>query len=228
MLYPLRVAPLLAKIDQNRLRALQAQHGLSLPGASAGWPDYAKYLDLNIYLPLNVRRVQDLNLQRLPPHDILDIGCGGGFFLFVAQAQGHHGLGLDTDGIPVFDVLVDLLGVERTIYTIKAFEPLPDLGLKFDLITGFSTSFHGRLEHSWCWGGKEWDFFIGDLERHLKPAGQIFFELNPIDERNYYTPEILDVFRRRGAVVERENVLFSPKPGARRPDASQPPHQRDH
>jgi len=26
---------------------------------------------------------------------VVDIGCGGGFFLFVAQAFGHRGLGLD-------------------------------------------------------------------------------------------------------------------------------------
>ena len=209
-LFPIRTATLLQKIDQTRLRALQEQYGLWSPTASTGWPDYAKYLDLNTYLPLNVRRVQDLNLQRGPPLDILDIGCGAGFFLFVAQAQGHRGLGLDVAGIPVFDAMVELFGVRRIICAIKAFEPLPDLGMKFDLITGFSTSFHGRREHSWCWGAKEWDFFINDLGRHLKPGARIFFGLNPSDGENYYTPEILEVFAHYGADVERENVLFRP------------------
>jgi SAM-dependent methyltransferase len=207
-IFPIRAAPLLEKIDQDRLCVLQEQFGLWSPTASAGWPDYAKYLDLNKYLRLNIRRVQDLNLHRVPSIDILDIGCGAGFFLFIAQAQGHRGLGLDVGGIPVFDAMVELFGVRRTTYAIKAFQPLPDLGLEFDLITGFSTSFPGRREHSWCWGAKEWDFFITDLERHLKPGGRIFLGLNPSHGENYYTPEILEVFARHGADVERENVLF--------------------
>ena len=211
-LSPIRTASLLQKIDQERLRALQQQYGLWSPTATAGWPDYAKYLDLNTYLPLNIRRVQDLNLQSGPPLDILDIGCGAGYFLFVAQAQGHRGLGLDVAGIPVFDAMIDLLEVRRIAYTIKAFEPMPDLGSKFDLITGFSTSFHGKREHSWCWDAQEWDFFITDLKRHLKPSARIFFGLNPTDGDNYYTRETLDVFSRHGAEVERENVLFHFRP----------------
>ncbi len=203
--------PLLAKIDPVQLRALQVAHGAPPEDAPAGWKHYSKYLDLEKYLRLNIRRVQDLDLHRSPPKSILDIGCGGGFFLFVAQDQGHTGLGFDTGDIPVFDGLVDLLGVERVVYKIEAFEPLPDFGRKFDLITAFSTAFHGGREDSWRWGPKEWEFLVADLERHLKPAGQIFFGLNPAYQGNYYTPEILEVFLRRGAAVERENVLFPPK-----------------
>ena len=211
ILHPIPVGPLLAKIDPAKLRALQAEHGAPPPDAPPGWRHYAKYLELEKYLRLNIRRVQDLNLHRSPPKEILDIGCGGGFFLFVAQDQGHTGLGFDTGDIPVFDGLVDLLGVERVVYKIEAFEPLPDFGRKFDLITAFSTAFHGGREDSWRWGPKEWEFLVADLERHLKPAGQIFFGLNPAYQGNYYTPEILEVFLRRGAAVERENVLFPPK-----------------
>lgn len=209
-LFPIKPAALLRLVDQDRLRALQEKHGLWSPTATAGWPDYAKYLDLETYFPLNIRRAQDLNLQSMPPSDILDIGCGAGYFLFIAQALGHRGLGLDVAGIPVFDAMVDLFAVKRMIYTVKAFEPLPDLGQKFDLITGFSTSFHGKREHSWCWDAKEWDFFLTDLEQRLKPGGRIFFGLNPIDQDNYYTPAVLEVFARHGADVERENVLLAP------------------
>ncbi|HEX3818418.1 MAG TPA: methyltransferase domain-containing protein [Chthoniobacterales bacterium] len=211
VLHPIAMKPLLAKIDGDRLQALRAEYGAPPADAPPGWRHYSKYLDLEKYLRLNIRRVQDLDLHRSPAKDILDIGCGGGFFLFVAQAQGHRGLGLDTGEIPVFDGLVDLLGVERVVYTINAFEPLPDLGRKFDLITAFSTAFHGGREHSWRWGPNEWEFLITDLERHLKPGGQIFFGLNPAYKGEYYTPEILDVFLRFGAKIERENVLFPPK-----------------
>ncbi|HEY1769096.1 MAG TPA: class I SAM-dependent methyltransferase [Chthoniobacterales bacterium] len=209
--HPILVRPLLARIDPAQLQMLREKHGSPPPDAPPGWHHYAKYLDLEKYLHLNVRRVQDLDLHRSAPKEILDIGCGGGFFLFVARARGHRGLGLDTGEIPVFDSLVTLLGVERVTYTIKAFEPLPDLGRKFDLITAFSTAFHGGKDNSWRWGAKEWEFLIDDLERHLKPGGRIFFGLNPAYGGNYYTPEILDMFVRRGANVERENVLFPPK-----------------
>ena len=211
VLHPIPLRPLLAKVDQERLRKLKAELGNPPAEAPASWRHYAKYLDLEKYLELNIRRAQDLDLHLAAPKDILDIGCGGGFFLFVAQAQGHRGLGFDTGGIPVFDELVDLLGVERTIYRIKQFEPMPDFGRKFDLITAFSTAFHGGKDNSWRWGAKEWAFLIDDLAKHLKPGGQIFFGLNPAYAGEYYTPEILEVFLRRGAKVERENALFPPK-----------------
>ncbi len=211
VLHPIPLLPLLAKVDQKRLSQLQAELGNPPPDAPPSWRHYAKYLDLEKYLRLNIRRVQDLNLHQTSSKEILDLGCGGGFFLFVAQDQGHRGLGIDTGGIPVFDELIDLLGVERMLYRVEADEPMPDLGRKFDLITAFSTAFHGGKDNSWRWGAKEWEFLIDDLEKHLKPGGQIFFGLNPAYAGEYYTPEILDVFLRRGAEVERENVLFPAK-----------------
>lgn len=209
VLHPIRVGPLLAKIDQDRLRDLRTRCGSLSSDSPSLWRHYSKYLDAKKHLQLNIRRAQDLNLHRLPPQEILDIGCGGGFFLFVAQALGHHGLGLDVGGIPVFDDLVDLLGINRNEHRVTNFETLPDFGQKFDLITAFATAFHGGREDSWRWGEPEWDFFLGDLERRLKPGGRIFFDLNAAYHGEYYTPEILDVFRQHGGVIERSNVLFS-------------------
>jgi len=209
ILYPVPMTPLLAKIDRERLGALREECGSLPPTAPALWRHYSKYLDLQARLPINIRRAQDLNLQRLPPEEIMDIGCGGGFFLYVAQTLGHHGLGLDVAGIPVFDGLVELLGVDRRNYRITAFEPLPDFGRKFDLITAFATAFHGGREDSWRWGPREWDFFISDLEGHLAPGGRIFFELNAAYEGKYFTPEILEVFLRHNGALERGSVLFS-------------------
>ena len=209
ILYPVPMTPLLAKIDRERLGALREECGSLPPTAPALWRHYSKYLDLQARLPINIRRAQDLNLQRLPPQEIMDIGCGGGFFLFVAQTLGHHGLGLDVAGIPVFDGLVELLGVDRRNYRITAFEPLPDFGRKFDLITAFATAFHGGREDSWRWGPREWDFFISDLEGHLEPGGRIFFELNAAYDGKYFTPDILEVFLRHNGALERGSVLFS-------------------
>jgi len=213
--HPISMRSLLHRIDQQRLRILEERHGSPPPDAPESWRHYAKYLNLKKWLRINVRRVQDLNLHRAAPQDILDIGCGPGFFLFVAQSRGHRGLGLDIPGMPIFDDLVELFGVERIIHRIEMLQPLPDLGRKFDLITAFSTAFHGGGKLSGRWGPREWDFFISDLERHLKPGGRIFFGLNPAYDGNFYTPEILDLFLRHGAKVERERVLFPPESSKR-------------
>jgi SAM-dependent methyltransferase len=206
--FPIPIAPLLSQINQQQLRALRERCGSLPETAPSLWRHYAKYLDLETRLRINIERAQDLNLHRLPPQEILDIGCGGGFFLFVARTLGHRGLGLDLAEIPVFDGLIDLLQVERKDYRVRAFEPLPDLGRQFNLISAFATAFHGSREDSWRWGPGEWDFLISDLKRHLKPGGRIFFDLNAAYDGNYYTPKILAVFRSQGGEVERGRILF--------------------
>jgi SAM-dependent methyltransferase len=200
--------PLLAKIDQQRLRELQTKYSALSPETPSLWRHYAKYVDAEKHLQRNIQRAQDFNLHRLPPQDILDIGCGGGFFLFVAEALGHRGVGVDVSGIPVFDDLVDLLGVDRLEYRIVGFETLLDFGRNFDLITGFATAFHGGHHDSWRWGEMEWDFFLTDLRQRLNPGGRIFFELNAAYDGKYYTPEILEVFQKHGAAIERGHVSF--------------------
>lgn len=207
-LHPIPLAPLLDKIDQRRLQAIRDKHLVAAERYAPHRRHYVKYLELERNLKSNIRRVQDLGLHRAPAQDVLDIGCGGGFFLFVLKQLGHSGLGLDTDEIPMFADLVKLLEVERKIVTIRAFEPLPVLGRRFDWITAFSTAFHGSPGEDWRWGVAEWQFFIDDLSRHLKPGGRIFFGLNPAYDGNYYTPEILHLFLQRGATVERENILL--------------------
>jgi SAM-dependent methyltransferase len=149
--------------------------------------------------------------DRPPAPRVLDLGCGGGFFLFVLQQLGHTGLGLDIDEFPLFTRLLELFQVERRLWTIRPFEPLPDLGRKFDLITAFSIDFNRESKRDWWWGPPEWAFFLDDLERHLNPGGRIFLGLNPSKNKEFYTPELREFFLARGASVERENVLFPPK-----------------
>jgi SAM-dependent methyltransferase len=199
-LHPIPVRPLMAKIDQRRLGEIQARYPYSPLKAS-------KYTDVEQWLKLNIERVQDLKLHQSPPREILDLGCGGGFFLFICRELGHRGLGLDKEGFPVFRELIDLLQVERKFCEIKAFQPLPDLGRRFDWITGFSTGFNRKEDRS-LWGPREWSFFLHDLGGHLRPGGKMFFGLNPAQEGWYYTNELRDFFLRCGAIVERERIFF--------------------
>ncbi len=193
--------PMLAQIDWEHAREIQQRYANSTAG-------YVKYADIEPWLRLNRERVQDLNLHRSPPKRVLDLGCGGGFFLFILKNLGHSVLGLDVERVPLFGELLELFGVPRVVYRINAFEPLPDLGQKFDWITAFSVNFNLYHPSKERWGTAEWDFLLRDLQNHLAPGGKIFFGLNPSYNGDYYTPEIHDLFLIRGANVERERILF--------------------
>lgn len=200
-LHPLHVQPLLDKLDQRRMGEIEMRYASSPV-------QIAKYANIERWIKFNIERVQDLQLDRSPPQDILDLGCGGGFFLFICQELGHRCMGLDMEWFPLFTELLDLFQIKRTTWEIKRFEPLPDLGRKFDLITAFSTGFN-RIKKS-PWGPLEWEFFLNDLETRLRPGGKLFFALNPEGKGGrYYSDELRDLFISRGAEIERERIFFS-------------------
>jgi SAM-dependent methyltransferase len=197
-----RARRLLAGIDQKRLREIQMRYAVS--------PDqYAKYADTARWLTRNLPRIRRLGLDRSAPKQILDLGCGAGFFLFVAQQHGHSGIGLDVGDHAVCGELVDLFGVERKVWRIQAFEPLPDFGRKFDLVTAFSTAFHRSADQARGWGTEEWNFFLDDLfNRQLKPGGQVFFEINSGKDQRYFPAEVRELFAQRGAEINGEFVSW--------------------
>ena len=199
-LHPVPLRPLLDRLDQARMQDIQKRYANSPIQVS-------KYARVRPWMKTNIERVQDLHLQTMPPQEILDLGCGGGFFLYIAQQLGHRCLGLDLDEFPLFGELTDLFGIERRIWEIKAFEPLPDFGRKFDWITAYSTGFNRKADKT-LWGPPEWDFFLRDVARHLKQGGQVFIGLNPGQGGRYYTDELREFFIQHGAEIERERVLF--------------------
>src|SRR5437667_10726763 len=103
-IFRLPLEPLRAGIDEERLREIQQRYA----GSPAG---YAKYANIDTWLRLNRERIQDLKLHRSPPKHVLDLGCGGGFFLFILKTLGHSVLGLDTVQVPLYPELLDLFGV---------------------------------------------------------------------------------------------------------------------
>ena len=193
--------PFLAKIDMNRLDEIQQRHG----GSNVR---YAKYADVPHWLEINLPRVRELKLDQSPPKRILDLGCGAGFFLFLAKHFGHRGLGVDVADYPVSNELIDLFGVERVNWRIRAFEPLPNLERKFGLITAFSAAFNRNADETRGWTVDEWEFFLNDLDQHLGPEGQVLLEINSGKDGRYWLPEIRELFQKRGARVEGERVYL--------------------
>ena len=182
----------------------QIRQRYSVKGSSPDWP---KFLDLERWININIRRIREIGLDVTRPKRILDLGCGTGYFLYIAQLLGHEGLGLDLDELPMFGDLTSLLGVRRVIWQIKAFDPLPDLG-KFDLITAFLICFN-RHKQANVWGAPEWEFFLNDLGKHLTPRGRVWLELNQEYDGTFYTPELKEFFRRHDAKIDRHKVIFN-------------------
>jgi SAM-dependent methyltransferase len=200
-LSPIPIAPLLARVDQTELRAIQQRYASSPL-------NYAKYADVPRWLRRHVAKVQDLRLHRSPPKQILDLGCGGGFFLFICQQYGHSVTGLDLDEFPLLQELTTLLRVPRINWRIEPFQALPPFEKPFDLITAFSTRFNRDQEDRFVWGIKEWGFFLDDLASRLAPGGQLFFEINSGQDSRYYPDGLKAFFKTRGATLERDYVSF--------------------
>ncbi len=201
LLSPIPLRPLLAQIDQERLREIQQRYASSPES-------YAKYAAVERWLNRHIKKIQDLGLDRSPPKEILDLGCGGGFFLFIAKQFSHSVTGLDIDEFPLFNELLALFEVPRKVWAIKPFEALPDFARKFDWITAFSTRFNRDREDRHVWGVKEWDFFLDDLAHHLRSGGKVFLEINSGKTRSFYPNEVRELFRARGARLERDYVYF--------------------
>ncbi len=195
-IFRLPFGPVLAGVDQNRLQEIQKRH--------AG----EKYADVDHWLRVNRERIQDLKLHRSRPQRVLDLGCGGGYFLFILKRFNYSILGLDVDRLSLFRELLEVFGVPRIVFEIKPLEPLPNLRQQFDWITAFSIGFDRHLETTARWGAKEWDFLLRDLQSRLAPGGKIYLAVNPLPDGTYLTPEVHELFFSLGADIERERVFF--------------------
>jgi SAM-dependent methyltransferase len=201
--HPLKAEELLRDIDRKKLDTVcQKYH---VPGEVKAWP---KYTNVEPWIENAVHHVRSLRLDRGPKLNILDIGSGAGYFLFVLKHLGHEVFGLDLAEPKFYGEMFELLGLERIIWRIEAFEPLPSVARKFDLITAFAICFNGHGSDK-VWGLKEWEFFLNDVnDRYLNPRGRIVLALNP-EPCGRYTPELRNFFISRGAAIERNRIWIS-------------------
>ena len=201
--FPLDTRRVIETIDPEGFEHIRQRYAVANPGAD--WP---KYLDLDRWIEINIRRIRELELDLSRPKRILDLGCGAGYFLYIAQLLGHRGIGLDMDRVAMFRDITRLLGVRRVVQRIDALRPLPDFGQKFDLITAFMICFNNHKMPD-LWKVPEWDFFLDDLAKHLKPRGRVWLELNQEYDGTFYTPELKEFFQKRGARINEHKIIFN-------------------
>jgi SAM-dependent methyltransferase len=202
--FQLETQRVIETIDSAGFEQIRRRYAVTDPGAD--WP---KYLDLDRWIGVNIRRIRQLELDLARPKQILDLGCGAGYFLYIAQLLGHSGVGLDMDRLPMFREITRLIGVRRVVQRIQAFCPLPNLGQKFDVITAFMICFNNHKMPG-LWGVPEWEFFLDDLAKHLKPRGRVWLELNQEYDETFYTPQLKELFEKRGAKIDEHKIIFNP------------------
>lgn len=215
-MHPVDANRILATIDKKELARLRDQYPLR-PNARK----INAYENADYWVGVNVKRAQDLWLDRSRPLRILDLGCGPGYFLYVCRLLGHDGLGLDRDQEPIFRGLTDYFKVQRVIAPIQPGVPLPDPGEKFDLVTAHRVCFHrvNRKPNGYWneWSAADWKFFINDIRtRLLKPNGRLYLEfLSRPDGSSFFTPELRACFTAEGARIFRSKALFAADPNQR-------------
>jgi SAM-dependent methyltransferase len=200
---PLDAQEIIRTIDRERFEQVRARHGVDDPGEEP-----PKYLELPVWIDANLKRIRDLELDIGRRKRVLDIGSGTGYFLYICGLLGHDAIGIDLDVMPMFNEMIELLGVNRRVWRVQPFVPLPpDLG-RFDVITAHQICFNGHKSDQ-LWGVAEWDFFLNDLASHLLPNGRVWFEFNREFDGTCFSPELERFFESRGADVTSNRVVFN-------------------
>ncbi len=200
---------LLARIDRGRLDEVRRRFGEQPEAANS------KYWRLDRQLAKNLRRAHRLGLDRSDRRlAVLDLGAGFGYFAAVCGFYGHSALALDLDDASpeppgsLYGAVTRVLGVERVLWTIEPYRPLPETGRRYDLVTAFAALFNEPATER-PWGAAEWRFFLADLAgRVLAPDGRLFLNLNRCRDGRYLDDETAGLFRAAGAEIDGRNVSF--------------------
>lgn len=193
---------IIAGLDMTRYEELKGFHRSKESEAK-----FNQHFDLRKNLIDNLYLVHWLRLNKGSGRNILDIGTGKGIFPFLCNRYGHKVTGMDLGDIPRYNDFIEYLGVERKIWEVKAFEPLPDLGRRFDLVTAVLVCFNNHKTDN-LWGVKEWDYFLRDLAKNqLTNDGWVFLLLNAEHDGTFYTKELNSYLRFIGARMAQGRVF---------------------
>ena len=178
-----------------------------------------KYADVELWLARSWKAARRLGLDKSPPLDVLDIGIGPGYFLYVCQQLGHRCVGIDRPGdYPFWQALRKWLGVNRVVeHTIEPHAPLPAAALgMFDLVTAFRAQFNFNNEAKRLWTLDEWGFFLDDLRDHIvRPGGRVALKLAKQEHKGHEglkrgDADLAKFMVSRGATVEGTVFVFAP------------------
>lgn len=197
----LKVNSVLETIDADQLRACQERY--KTPDLLAG---SGKYLDVRPWMKRKLTYFYLLGLDRTKPLNILDLGTGTGYFPYVCTLNGHTVVTIDLDSDPIYNDICQMLHIDRRTWRISKYEKLPDLGLRFDLVTAFMISFNNG-ESPEKWGVGEWRFLLEDLaQNHLRKNGRTFFTFNKNSNGTYHDDELRSFFLKSSASIFRNQV----------------------
>jgi SAM-dependent methyltransferase len=176
------------------------------------------YADVELWLARFWKAARRLGLDKSPPLDILDIGIGPGYFLYVCQQLGHRCVGIDRPGdYPFWQAVRQWLGVRNVVeHTIEPFKLLPKTLGTFDLVTAFRAQFNYNDEAKRLWNFDEWSFFLDDLRDHvLRPDARFALRLGRQEHKGNEglkrsDSELTSFMESRGAKDEGKVLLFAP------------------
>lgn len=201
----LTVDNLLRGVDRQALERIRARYSDAGERPDVFW---TKYLDVDKWLTLNIRYAKEYNLIDEPPRHVLDLGCGGGYFLAVCRQLGAKVVGIDLNKDLVLNEMVALFGLKRVVWHIRSFVSLPNFRQKFDLITAFMICFNFPTDCP-AWGVPEWGFFLNDLAPRLSKRGRVILHLNrDLVDGTLYDEPLKAYFEKRGGKVNGKRLLF--------------------
>lgn len=165
---------LLQDVDLERLKGLRRKytHG---PDKNPSW---LKFLDWRQYGKDAIDWADQVGLTRraVRPLDVLDVGCGVGWFVRTAMLCGHRATGLDIND-PFYSEAWDILGINVVRHGIVVGQPIP-VG-EFDVISMFGFGLPRQYKDGPS--ATTWEAYaqmICELLQHLRPGGLWFASIN--------------------------------------------------
>lgn len=192
--------------DKDRLEALAAAY----PKGSE-----RKYLVAEPWLAKKWAAVELLGLAAGPTLRILDLGTGAGHFPLACRYLGHDCQALDMPGIPLYDDLCRLAGVDKLDHKIEPRQPLPRFEGRFDLVTAFMIGFNTRADGT-LFDLDDWQYFLDDVRDNLLVAkGRLCLKMIRQADRpgpKFEDPGLQALFQRRGArsIATGRYAIFDP------------------
>jgi SAM-dependent methyltransferase len=176
------------------------------------------YADVELWLTRSWKAARRLGLDKSPPLDVLEIGIGPGYFLYVCQQLGHRCVGIDRPGeYPFWKAVRQWLSVRNVVeHTIEPHKLLPKTLGTFDLVTAFRAQFNYNAELERLWNLDEWSFFLDDLRDHvLRPGARFALRLGKQEHKGNEglkrsDSELTEFMESRGAKDEAKVLLFTP------------------